>query len=242
MITTRTPSLYIDKNKDHLKYFTVLFIAFLQGAFKERDPGDFKWSQDADKTEIFICDQSNMVTDRYLPKIVTVRGPTVPMPMFFHDVAEENPFSRAVKRTKLLESSITFHCIAKFGIETQYIAQQVQEYLDSHYLLLHRAGLHKLDRVLNISPETPAQSVFAPETTISEAVLIAITARFWYRHTTVTTPSDLPAAREIENYIGASMNGKLVSEKSVVRPKDIGRPSENPTTLSDNQFPPIEKI
>ena len=242
MINTRTPKLYLDKNEDHLEYFTVLFISFLQGAFKGREPGNLRWCEDTDKTEILICDQSNMVTDRYLPKIVTVRGPTVPMPMFFGDVVDENPFSRAVRRSLLMESSITFHCIAKFGIETQYLAQQVQQYLHAHYLVLHRRGLHKLDRVLNISPETPAGQVFNPETTISEAVLIAVTCRFWYRHTIIATPSDNPAAREIENYIGTSMNGRQVVDKTTIRPKEIGRESENPTTLTDHQYPPTTKI
>lgn len=242
MFSPKTPPLHLDKNKDHLKYFTVLFIAFLQGAFKGRDPGDFKWCEDTDKTELVICDQSNMLTDKYVPRIVTVRGSTTPLPMFLKDFNDEDRSIGSIKRSLLMESSITFHCIAKIGIETQYIAQQVQEYLHAHYLLLHRKGLHKLDRTLNISPETPANAVFSPEV-LPEGVLIAVTARFWYRHTIITTPSNLPAAREIEHHIFAAINGvDELKSKSNILSAHPGVDSKNPEIKIDIQSPPVEKI
>ena len=232
---------YVDRNRDHLQYFTVLFISFLQGCFSGREQGDFRWCGDLDKTEIVIADQNNMITDKYLPRIITVRGQTTPLPIFIKDFCEEDPATRAEKRSKLMDSSITFHCIAKLGIEAQYVAQQVQEYIDAYYKILHRKGIHKTNRTLSISPETPANAVFNPEV-VPEGVLIMVTCQFWYRHTFTVTPSDLPAAREVENYITASIGGKEQSTVSTIRPSHIGVDSKNPDTKLDIQTPPLIKL
>jgi hypothetical protein len=231
----------LDKNKDHLQYFTVLFISFLRGCFSGRVQGDFRWCEDMDKTELVIADQNNMITDKYLPRIITVRGQTTPLPIMIKDFCEENVATRAEKRSKLMDSSITFHCIAKLGIEAQYIAQQVQEYIDAYYRVLHNMGIHKINRTLSISPETPANAVFNPEV-VPEGTLIMVTCQFWYRHTFTVTPSNLPAAREVENYVTAAIGNKEQSTLSTIRPSHMGVSSENPDTKLDLQKPLVEKL
>ena len=232
---------YLDKNKDHLQYFTVLFISFLRGCFSGREQGNIRWCEDMDKTEIVIADQNNMVTDKYLPRIITVRGQTMPLPIMMKDFCEEDPATRAQKRSKLMDTSITFHCIAKLGIEAQYLAQQVQEYIDAYYLVLQKKGIHKINRTMNISPETPANAVFNPEV-VPEGVLIMVSCQFWYRHTFTVTPSNLPAAREVENYVSASIGGQQKSTLSTVRPEHMGVSSTNPDTKLDIQKPPVERL
>lgn len=197
MINTRRPDVLLDRNEDHLKYYTMLFLAFLQGYFKQQDPGKFRWSPDLESTEVAIVDQANDLTDKYLPRIVTVRGPSIPLPMVFNDEGEPyNPATGAVKRTVLIQSSITFHCIARTGLEAQALAYQVYKAIHGYYKTLQQFGMHKVFRNLQISPETPANAVFSPEV-ISEGRLIMVTCNFIYRNTTLTTPSNAPAARNL---------------------------------------------
>ena len=102
MILTRNSDIKLDRNRDHLKYYTMLFIAFLQGYFKQNDQGQFRWSDDLEQTEIVICDQDADLTDKYLPRIVTVRGPSSPLPMWFGDEGEPYTNATGAKKRTIL--------------------------------------------------------------------------------------------------------------------------------------------
>jgi hypothetical protein len=217
VIHVRTPDLLLDKHEDHLKYYTMLFIAFLQGYFKENKQGKFRWSPDLNQTEIVICDQDNLLTDAYIPRIITVRGPSVPAPMTFNDMGDQyNAATGAIKRVLLVQSSITFHCISKTGPEAQNIAYQVMKAINAYYLTLQKWGIHKVMRNVQLSPETPAGAVFNPEI-FPEGRLVMATTQFWYLLTLRMTPAESPAAKSLDLFIDASMGEGLAQElKNVI--------------------------
>ena len=245
MILTRNSDIKLDRNRDHLKYYTMLFIAFLQGYFKQNDQGQFRWSDDLEQTEIVICDQDADLTDKYLPRIVTVRGPSSPLPMWFGDEGEPyNNATGAKKRTILIQSSITFHCIAVTGLEAQQLAYRVYRAIHEYYMTLQRFGIHKVIRSMQISPETPANAVFSPEV-ISEGRLIMVTVPFIYRNTIVSTPSNFAAARELSLHMQISMttpgtkNEAAIKEEVPIIASHPGVPFNQPNVnlgLQDPEF------
>lgn len=236
MINIRTPDIKLDRNRDHLKYYTMLFIAFLQGYFKENEPGKFKWSEDLEKTELVIVDQDNNLTDKYLPRIVTVRGPSMPLVMNFNDFADQ--YDAATGRTKrsiLIQSSITFHCIAKTGPEAQELAYQVYLAINAYYITIQKWGVHKVFRNINISPETPSGAVFNPEV-YPEGRLIMCTVQFIYRNTFYNTSTALPAAKNIDLFINSALG---VQDLKKVMPDKIGVEFKEPEVsnrIQDPQF------
>lgn len=240
MIQTRRADIKLDRNKDHLKYYTMLFIAFLQGYFKLRDQGDYRWSPDLDKTEVVIADQDNGLPDSPIPRVITVRGPSVPLPMVFNDEGEPyNHATGARKRTILIQSSITFHCIARTGLETQQLAYQVYGAIHQYYLTLQQFGIHKVFRNIQISPETPANSVFPPEV-ISEGRLIMVTCGFIYRNTIVSTPSTLAAAKDLKVHMGLAMTG--LGQDLDIQPDHPGVPFTQPNSNVGLQDPEFRNI
>ncbi len=244
MIQTRTSDLKLDRNKDHLKYYTMLFIAFLQGIFKENEEGQFKWSPDLEKTEILISDQDTILPDKYLPRIVTVRGPSAPLILYFNDENERNHQTGTEKRTQIIQSSITFHCIAKTGIEAQQLADNIYRSINIYYKTLQQWGLHKIMRNPQISPETPANSVFSPEV-ISEGRLVMITYTFFYRWTYTNTRSDLPAATSLKFYLNSALGNGELKDVKVANPQHPGvsfnqpeasQPLQDPTFINNSKI------
>lgn len=214
----------------------MLFIAFLQGIFKENEQGQFKWSEDLEKTEILISDQDTILSDKYMPRVVTVRGPSMPMILYFNDENEKNHQTGTEKRTQILQSSITFHCIAKTGIEAQQIADNIYRAINTYYKTLQQWGLHKIMRNPQISPETPANSVFSPEV-ISEGRLVMITYTFFYRWTYTTTRSDLPAATALKFFLNSAMGNRELKDLKDASPKHPGVSFDQPEISQPLQDP-----
>ncbi len=189
----------LKRDADPLLYYTKLFLVFLQGIFKNRDEGDFKWVDDIGKTEILLADQANNYTDTNQPRIITARGPVSFMPMYMDDMITRGT-DMVKKRTILVQTSMAFNCIAKFGLEAQKIAFIVAHALSDYYLLLQQNGIHKVIRSISVSPETPSGAVFSPEV-VPEGVLVQVSIPFIIRWTTLSGPTDKAAARELQTFI-----------------------------------------
>jgi len=248
MINLRHKDVKLDRNQDHLKYYTLLFVVFLQNYFKLSDVGKFKWSPDIDKTEVLIADQDNGLPDSPLPRVITVRGPSIPLPMTFNDEAEPyNPFIGAKKRTRLIQTSITFHCIARTGLETQELAFKVHRAIDDYYMTLQQFGIHKVFRNAQMSSETPANAVFSPEV-ISEGRLIMVTYSFIYRNTTVSTPSNAPAAKMFTTNLKTAITDSLSGVESIENevkdgsPDKPGVPFKQPNINNNVQEPEFSNV
>lgn len=237
MIHVRTPDLVLDKHEDHLKYYTMLFITFLQGYFKQNKQGKFRWSSDLNQTEIVICDQDNLLTDTQIPRIITVRGPSVPAPMTFNDIGDQyDAATGAIKRVLLIQSSITFHCIAKTGPEAQNIAYQVMKGINAYYMTLQKWGIHKVMRNIQVSPETPAGAVFNPEI-FPEGRLVMATVQFWYLLTMRMTPAEAPAAKSLNLYINSAMGNSIDQELKNIIADPAGVSFTQPDVKSTVQDP-----
>lgn len=189
----------LERHTDPLFYYTKLFIVFLQGIFKNRDEGDFKFNEDANTTEILIADQANGFTDTNQPRIITARGPVSMLPLYMNDMVTRDNL-QIKKRTILVQTSMTFNVIAKFGLEAQKIAWIVAHALSDYYLTLQQFGIHKVFRSITVSPETPSGAVFSPEV-VPEGVLIQVTVPYVIRWTITQSPTDKFAARELNTYI-----------------------------------------
>lgn len=201
MIPIRKAPLKLDRFRDPYKYFNVVFISFLQEIFKNQDEGNFKFSEDVTKTEIIIADQMNLLREE-IPRIIAARGEDYLMPLSLDDFVERQDQTGARKRSLLVQSSITFNCLARVGLEAKELAWLVTFYLNAYNTTLNKFGIHKILRNnIRISPETPANAVINPETKY-ECTLVCVTVPFIYRNTFIMTPSDFPVARDLKMSIG----------------------------------------
>jgi hypothetical protein len=219
MIRAKTAPYTKERYEDPLKYFTSVFLSFLQEVCKNNEVGNYKYSDDLDKTEIIIADQANMLREE-LPRIISARGPVNVMPLSVDDFIEEEDGTSIVKSSHFIQTSLSFNCLAKLGLEAQKIAWLVATVINDYHRLLNTFGIHKILRnSISISPETPATAVTSPETKY-ECSLIIVTVPFIFRHTFIKTPVNAPAAYDIK----LKMNSSLGILETDIKPDHIGVP------------------
>ena len=189
----------IPRERDPLFYFTLLFLSFIQGLFKQRPEGEYKYSEDENITEIIIADQVTAAKET-VPRIITARGPANYITLFCDDMVKRSLKKDERKRTSLLSIPMTINCIAKLGIEAQELAFFIAHNIWSHRVLLQQHGIHKIDRNFSISPETPTDAIFAPSV-VPEGIMVSLIVPFIVRWTVTTVPNNAPKLREIDNYI-----------------------------------------
>ena len=189
----------IPRERDPLFYFTLLFLSFIQGLFKQRPEGEYKYSEDENITEIIIADQVTAAKET-VPRIITARGPASYITLFCDDMVKRSLKKDERKRTSLISIPMTINCIAKLGIEAQELAFFIAHNIWSHRVLLQQHGIHKIDRNFSISPETPTDAIFAPSV-VPEGIMVSLIVPFIVRWTVTTVPNNAPKLREIDNYI-----------------------------------------
>jgi len=226
VIVTR-PAILVERENDPLYYFTALFLSFIQGIFKQRPEGSYKYSEDENLTEIVITDQVSN-TKETVPRVITVRGPAQFMTMFTDDMTSMSMKTDERKRTALISIPMTINCIAKIGPEAQELAFFVSHNIWSHRILLQQFGIHKIDRNFSLSPETPTEAIFAPSV-VPEGVMVSIIVPFIIRWTVVTKPNNNPKVRELDIFMRTQLepflNGKPSNtppiDNSVISYKDV---------------------
>lgn len=197
-IVTQTPP-DAERVRDPLYYYTLLFLAFIQGLFKNRSEGSFKYSEDEELTEIVIADQITN-TKETVPRIITARGPAQIIPIALDDMVTKKSRIDERKRTVLISIPMTFNCIAKIGVEAQEITFFLAHNIWAHRVLLQKWGIHRIDKNFSMSPETPTGAVFAPEV-VPEGVMLSLVVPFIIRWTSTMVPNNHPKLREIDSYI-----------------------------------------
>lgn len=210
----------IKRESDPLFYFTLLFLSFIQGLFKLRPSGSYKFSEDEQLTEIIIADQVTAAKET-VPRIITARGPAQFMTMFCDDMTRRSMKTDERKRTSLLSIPMTINCIAKSANEAQELAFFVAHNIWTHRILLQQHGIHKIDRNITLSPETPTDAIFAPAV-VPEGIMVSVVVPFIVRWTVITYPNDSPKTRQIDSF----MRQKLGPNKIA---KDIAETSVEPT-------------
>lgn len=198
LLTQITPQ-QLERWRDPLYYFTLLWLSFLQGLFKERDEGSYKWSDDDELTEIVIADQITNVKET-VPRIITARGPAQFVTLFCDDMVRRSLKKNERKRTALISMPMTFNIIAKIGVEAQELAFFTAHNIWAHRVLLQQHGIHKIDRNFSMSPETPTGAIFAPEV-VPEGVMVSLIVPFFVRWTVTTAPNDAPKLHELDTFI-----------------------------------------
>lgn len=188
-----------ERARDPFYYYTLLFLAFLQGLFKHRPEGSYQYSDDEELTEIVIADQITNQKES-VPRVITARGPAQTIPIALDDVVSKNNRIDERKRVILIGIPMTFNCIAKIGTEAQEIAHFIAHNVLAHRILLQRWGIHKVDKNIAMSPETPTNTIFQPEV-VPEGVMVTVVVQIVIRWKTITAPNNSPMVRQIDAYM-----------------------------------------
>lgn len=217
--------------EDPYLYFTKVYLTYLQGLFRQRPSGDWRWSESQDDTEIMITDQSPIPRDRVeeRPAIVTMRGPTQFAGMTLDQLRSVDRKTGTREHTDLVTCTMTLNCIAKNGIEAQRLGWIVQRHLGiaNGKRILQRYGIFKIFDNIGCSGETPPGSLVAPEPT-PEMVLVVVTSPFAFQWTERITPLDAPTFESAEVYMQTQLH-PLPLEQELTKNREVTSYRRQPT-------------
>lgn len=195
-----------DRGNDPEAWLARRMILFCQLVFRDRDPGDFHWSDDEDSTEILITDQ-------------------VPMPM---SSAEQRPIIQLVISTQqhqnltldhlekydlrtgqrthvdLLSGQASFNIHAKFDTTARRVARYVmRDLVQQRRELTKLAQLHFVGHVVNIGPSSPPGALVQAGSDV-ESTMVAVMFPFFYAEKWIVTPKMIPLGQADPDAKGAT--------------------------------------
>lgn len=217
--------------EDPYLYFTKIYLTYLQGLFRQFQPGSWKWSEDQDSTEIMITDQSPVPRDRIeeRPAIITMRGPAQFAGMTLDQLQSVDRRTGTRQHTDLITCTMTLNCIAKNGLEAQRLGWIVQRHIGiaNGKRLLQRYGIFKVYDNIGCSGETPPGSLVAPEPT-PEMIMVVVTSPFAFQWTERTTPLDAPTFEAAELHMQTNLH-PLPLEQELTKNREIETYKKIPT-------------
>jgi len=180
-INPRMPQVSLVLPEDRLLQATRAWLIFLQGLFKNRPPGHYRWNQNHAETEIIITDQNPDDVDRTnkRPIISTTRGPAT---WSSTSMSQTQYLSLASPNRNVIDMfscSMTISVTAREGLEAQAIAYTIFKMIPVFRSGITRLGhMHAIGNNVTISPETQ-QGQLVPGSSSPEWKMVQIVVPFY---------------------------------------------------------------
>lgn len=201
-------------------FYTRVFCRFLQVMFSINDPGQYKWLDDEQNTEIFIGDVDAL--DREVlekrPAILVKRGAFKLGTLSFNQFMGRDPNNPAIKRFADLNAGmVTFRCIAKRDTEASRIAWNAVMALRRTKAALQRAArIHRVAEDIDITEPTEPGALIMPESK-NETSLVSVFVPFFYRDAWSTQPADKLLLKRIDIALTSELNYPAPGATAVIR-------------------------
>lgn len=167
--------------EDRLLEANRAWLIWLQGLFKSRPPGYYRWHPNLTETEIVITDQnpSGIETTNKRPIIVTSRGPagwvssstSQRTRLYFHK--EDEVIS------DVFSCSLTISVIAREGLEAQNIAYTIFRMIPVFKTAIMKLGrMHAIGNNIQLTQETQ-QSQIVPGSSTPEWKMVQLMIPFY---------------------------------------------------------------
>lgn len=142
---------------DRLYLATRAWILWLQGLFSQRPPNMYKWSENDTESEILIYDHNPTSTEQTnkRPFITTRRGVATLMGSSRDQTMTRDFSGDNVLYSDIMQTSMSFTCVAREGIEAQEIAYLVSRMIPVFKASIQKAGrIHWISNQIQVFPET----------------------------------------------------------------------------------------
>lgn len=187
-----------------LRHVTRLCLAFLQGLFKQSTEGNFKWSEDPEKTELTIQDEQPISVDviNKRPAIITVRSPVGWAGIALDQLQHYNFRTGERIHTDLISGNMTFNCVARRKDVAETIAWIAARHFWALRRIMLKNGFHDFgQRIQVLAPSPPGALVSGAAE--GETICVPVIAPYHFQWQEVVRPTDLETVQEIEAHITA---------------------------------------
>lgn len=176
-----SPDVSFTLPEDRLLVATRAWLLFIQGLYRTRPPGYYKWSPNMEETEIIITDQnpSQVENTNKRPIISTARGPATYSGTSLGQSMQ--PVFESPKKiiADLLGSSMTISVVAREGLEAQSIAYTLFRMIPIFKPQIMRLGrMHAIGNNITLTQETQ-QGQIVPGSSTPEWKMVQLIIPFY---------------------------------------------------------------
>ena len=191
--------------EDRLYVATRAWLLWLQGLFRTRPPGEYRWDPNVDETELIITDQLPNAAERTnkRPVISTSRGQAGFMSTSMSQQMVPSFRSPSAVYTDLIACSVTINVLAREGLEAQKLAYLVFRLIPVFRDSILRLGrMHAISNNISLTQEsTPGQIL--PGSSTPEWRMVQLVVPFFIQDTIRADEKDFyPLVRAVNLHMG----------------------------------------
>lgn len=178
---TINPDLGFFNPDDRLLTATRAWLMFLQGLFKSRPEGYYKWDPNPNETEIIITDRepSDSENKSTRPIISTSRGPAVWSSTSLNQQMQPAFGSEKTVYSDLIGCSVTISVVAREGLEAQNLAYTIFRMIPVFKASILRLGrMHAIGNNISLTQETGKQAI-VPGSSTPEWKMVQLIVPFY---------------------------------------------------------------
>tara|TARA_B100000886_G_C20418042_1_gene490145 strand:- start:1669 stop:2298 length:630 start_codon:yes stop_codon:yes gene_type:complete len=156
------PDLTFFNPDDRLLVATRAWLMFLQGLFKSRPEGHYKWDKNINETEIIITDRepNDFEAKSTRPIISTSRGPAVWSSTSLNQKMQQSFNSEKTVFSDIIGCSMTISVIAREGLEAQNLAYTIFRMIPVFKPSILRLGrMHAIGNNISLTQETSRNQI-----------------------------------------------------------------------------------
>ena len=185
-MTSAVPSLLPDPSPfsvpdDCLHLATRAWLIWLQGLFRTRPSGYYRWDSSMDETEIIITDQNPDKVEKtnIRPIVATARGAATWAGTSMGQSIQHDLASPRTTYTDLIGTSMTLSIIAREGLEAQNIAYFIFRMIPVFKSSIMRLGkMHAISNNITITQESQ-QGALVPGSSSPEWKMVQVIIPFY---------------------------------------------------------------
>lgn len=178
--------------EDCLHVATRAWLIWLQGLFRTRPSGHYRWNRNMDETEIVITDQNpdKIEKTNVRPIIATARGPATWAGTSMGQAIPHGLDTPAVTYTDIIGTSMTLSVIAREGLEAQNLAYFIFRMIPVFKASIQRLGrIHAISTNITLTQESQ-QGALVPGSSSPEWKMIQVIIPFYIQDVVTADEKD----------------------------------------------------
>jgi hypothetical protein len=200
---------------DRVYYAVRALILWLQGVFRTRPKGAYRWDIDPEISEIIITAHDPYESDKTnkRPNIVVSRTQMTNANTSIGQTLSPGIFSESTTYTDLMQGNLIITVIAREGLEAQNIAYNLFRLIPVFRGMLNRTGrMTTLPGRMSMTPEMPYADVSSSATSPYRRAVSVVLPISIQDHFSVDTGQHFSFLHAVETYVNGQLTEKITSE------------------------------
>lgn len=211
-----SPNNTFPEIEDRVYYAVRAMIIWLQGLFRTRPKGHYRWDIDPELSEIIITAHDPYESDRTnkRPNIVVSRTQMTNANTSIGQTLSPGIFSESTTYTDLMQGSLIITVIAREGLEAQNLAYSLFRLIPVFRGVLNRAGrMTTLPGRMSMTPEMPYSDVSPASSAPHRRAISLVLPISIQDHFSIDSGQHSSFLHAVDVYVNEELSGSVTSSE-----------------------------